>query len=107
MVWRPVLSGDDAERAKTAISAIAKQLGEQEIADPTLLRGAAGVALLHGELARDGHEHAADHVHDALAAALARFDSAESPSPWLADGLTGVAWVLQQLRDVVEVDDDM
>ncbi len=105
MSWRPLLEGADAEAARAAIGAIADELAARDFDDPSLIHGAAGVALLHGQLAREGHPEGAARAHAALARALELL-SAGPPNPWLGTGYVGAAWVMHHLADVVESDAD-
>src|SRR5438445_1860785 len=102
--WRPILDGDDASAARAAVSAIADDLAARELADPSLIRGAAGVALVHGYLARDGDPRGEARAHATLARALELL-AAATPRPCLGTGFVGVAWAIEHLADVVAADD--
>jgi lantibiotic modifying enzyme len=101
--WRPILEGDDARRARERIAAIVAT--PIELDDPSLMQGWAGIALLHGYLARTGDRDAADRAHDALARAIEGLGTG-TPTPWLGTGFVGVAWAMHHLRDLVDVDGD-
>src|SRR6185503_16244105 len=103
--WRPLLEGDDAERAREAIAAIATDLAAVPIAEVDLDRGLAGRALLHACLARAGDPLAVDRAAEALEGALDGMG--RLTSPWLLDGVAGVAWTAAHLGDVIELDDDV
>ncbi|MCE9576555.1 MAG: lanthionine synthetase C family protein [Deltaproteobacteria bacterium] len=105
MSWRAVLQGADADAARAAIARLAVQVAADPLDDPTLIRGAAGAALLHGTLARGGDEQAAERAHAALGRALERIGEV-APGPWLGTGFVGVAWVMNHLADVLPIDDD-
>lgn len=103
MSWRPLLEGADADAARAAIATIADELAGRELDDGSLAHGAAGVALVHGYLARAGDDAAAARAHAALARSLAALD--EGPlTPWLGTGFVGTAWVMHDLSDVVALD---
>src|SRR6266850_8249837 len=104
MSWRPVLEGEHAARARATIANIADELSRQDVTNPSLGHGAPGIALLFGELAREGEAEAADRASELLARAIERLTADDQPRPWLGNGIAGVAWALQQLQDVVEVD---
>jgi hypothetical protein len=106
MTWRAVLEGAEADAARAAIAQLADQVAADPLEDPTLIRGAAGAALMHGTLARAlGDVRAAARAEAALGRALERIGDA-APGPWLGTGFVGVAWVMHHLADVVPVDDD-
>jgi lantibiotic modifying enzyme len=105
MPWRPLLDGSDADRARAAIDRISDELvALEDLDDPTLIRGWAGIALFHGYRARCGDPDAAGHAHDAIAAALGLLGTGQH-APWFGDGYLGIAWVMEHLRDVIDVDD--
>ncbi|HTJ45456.1 MAG TPA: lanthionine synthetase LanC family protein [Kofleriaceae bacterium] len=105
VTWPPLLSGADADAARAAIGTIADDLAARTFDDGSLAHGAAGAALLHGTLARAGFEGEDARAHAALARSLELLD-AGSPGPSLGTGLVGTAWVMHQLRDVVDCDAD-
>lgn len=101
-VWRPLLRGEAAERARDAVLAIAAALREPaalppSAAGPDLSRGHAGRALFFAYLApgfaEPGWREEAAAALDAAAEALA-----ERPlGPELLGGFTGVGWVFEHL----------
>jgi hypothetical protein len=101
--WQPFLEGDDAARARAAIATIAERLAAIELDDPSLAGGAAGVALLHAQLAREGDDAAGERAYDAFAAALRAVPRAQGP--WLASGHLGVGFAAAQLDDLIELDE--
>ncbi|HUS68653.1 MAG TPA: lanthionine synthetase LanC family protein, partial [Kofleriaceae bacterium] len=105
MAWRPLLVGELEARARDRIAAAAEAVDRASWADPGLDRGAAGAALLFGCMARDGYQDAGGRAAELLEAAVGGLSSAQV-SPWLFGGVTGVAWALEHLSDVVEIDPD-
>src|SRR5688500_10766827 len=105
VAWRPVLVGELEARARSRIAAAAEELHAAAWDDPSLDRGAAGAAVCFGYLARDGYEDAGGHAALLLEGAVSALSS-DAVSPWLFEGVTGVAWVIQHLGDVVEVEED-
>lgn len=103
---RPLLTGALAERAREALAAIEEVLAAGPPADPSLSRGAAGVALFWGyrafAAAEEGDrvtlERAGQHLESALDAASAGV-AARPLDASLAEGFTGVAWVFENLGD--------
>jgi lantibiotic modifying enzyme len=104
MTWRALLTGDDADRARAAIAAIVDDLGRLEPQERGLYNGQAGIAILHGALARGGDGQALDRTADALQAASELF--AEERAPWLAGGFAGVAFAIAHLSDLIETEAD-
>lgn len=105
VTWRPVLVGELEARARDRIAAAAEELDAASWTDPSLDRGAAGAAVLFGYLARDGYEEAGGRAAELLEGSVAALSS-DQVLPWLFTGITGVAWAIQHLSDVVEVDPD-
>jgi hypothetical protein len=103
MSWRPLLEGEDAERAREAVGDITADLGRAS-SGPRLDGGHAGQAILHTYLAKAGDPAAAERAVDHLAQALDGLGALESP--WLLDGFSGVAWTAAHLGDLVDIDDD-
>jgi hypothetical protein len=99
MAWRPVLDGDDAERARAVVAEIADALATPPGDDPSLGAGSAGIALLHGYRALDGDEASEERTFDALAHALEH--AGTRPLPSLFNGLGGIAFAAQHLQPVV------
>ena len=104
MSWRPLLEGDDAARAHETVAAIAADLAAIEPDGPGFNSGHASRAVLGVHLARTGDGEAGDRAVDALEAALDAIDRA--PTPWLMDGLAGVAWTAAHLGDLVDIDEE-
>lgn len=101
--WQALLEGEEAERAREAVEAIASDVARLEL-DQSLYYGHAGVALLQGYRVRCGDTGSLDAAADALGAAAEMF--AEERAPWLARGFTGVAFAIAHLADLVETDED-
>lgn len=110
--WRPILHGDEAVAARTAIAEIAAALARDRApVGYDLADGAAGVALLFGYLAAVEH----DPAHRAVATALlaqAAAHLAAAPTPVsLFHGFPGVAWAVDHVgallgeRDLADNDD--
>jgi lantibiotic modifying enzyme len=96
----PLLTGASAERALAALDEMSTsllQLPSEQIADPSLSRGSAGVAIAHGYLDPifPDRGHAARAVE--LLTRAAAVANQRRVSPWLYDGLTGVAWAIDHL----------
>jgi hypothetical protein len=100
-----VLVGELEARARDRIAAAAEELDAATWDEPSLDRGAAGAALLFGYLARDGYEDAGGRAAELLESSVAALSS-DQVSPWLFAGVTGVAWAIQHLGDVVETEPD-
>ncbi|MCE9603116.1 MAG: lanthionine synthetase C family protein [Gemmatimonadetes bacterium] len=117
--WEPVLTGDDADRARTALDAIARALGPAAEgsdpapavvgeapppADATLADGLGGCALffaaLHEAHPGLGHDRTARRLLDGAIGASGGI--ADSPS--LFSGITGVAWTMQRLASLCDPD---
>lgn len=104
MSWRPLLEGEDAERAHQSVAAIASDLAAIEPEGPGFNAGHAGRAVLGVHLARTGDDEAGDRAVDALERALDTVD--RIPHPWFLDGLAGVAWTAAHLADLVDIDEE-
>ncbi|HLU65185.1 MAG TPA: lanthionine synthetase LanC family protein [Kofleriaceae bacterium] len=102
--WRPLLEGEEAEAARAARDAVVAELARLQ-PDPIGLDGGwAGLALVHGALARGGDEEALDRCADCLERAFDQLG--EVRSPWLVDGVAGVAWVAGHLADLIDIEED-
>jgi lantibiotic biosynthesis protein len=108
--WQPVLSGEMAARALETVRAIAAELAElngSKIDEPSLAGGSAGLALLYSycgqaEPGDDDEQIAVECLSRAIEAV-----GAMDLGPSLYGGFTGVAWVIQHLRDrLFEADDE-
>jgi lantibiotic modifying enzyme len=101
--WSAILEGEDAERAVTAVRAVAEALGSAPLparkeVDPTLASGEAGAALLFEYLER---AHPGAGYGDIAWARLERATDllAAAPlQPGLYSGFCGVAWVAEHLQ---------
>jgi lantibiotic biosynthesis protein len=99
--WQPLLQGALRDRAQETLQAILDDLSplaREPGGDATLAGGAAGLAILHGYLARAGHgpEHANIAVHYLQHATAVMADKPAEAS--LYSGLTGVGWALAHLH---------
>jgi hypothetical protein len=94
MTWRPILEGEDAERARAAIDEIAAALAGPVMLprglEHSLSRGAAGIATFH---AYRGNRRAAARWLGAAVDAVGRGGMNGS----LYGGVTGVAWALDHI----------
>jgi lantibiotic modifying enzyme len=107
MAWRSLLSGALRAEALSAVGEIAADLGASNgeldgSLDGSLASGHAGLALFHGQLAvsglgADAPRLAAQHLDRALEIAA----SAAPSSLGFFNGLSGLAWVMHHLGDVV------
>jgi lantibiotic modifying enzyme len=95
MAWRPLLVGDDADRAVRTIVTIAAQLARAaDHAEVDLAHGAAGVAVFFEYLGSSGlgpsyAEQALERAFQAVA---------DRPMlPGLHEGFTGIAWAAQHV----------
>ena len=105
--WSPILKGALAERAATAVTAVAGAIRERPLPAQrsSLAGGEAGIALFYAYLDRvrpgAGHDEAAqewlDRALDTLASA--------AQGSGLYGGFTGVAWVAEHLRRLEEDED--
>jgi len=109
--WRPLLEGDDAERAWAAIRDIAEALRPEAEnlgpdADPCFAGGTSGLATFYAYLgAESGNEEwielaerLMEHSIDALTERPLR--------PDLYAGFTGIAWAIDNLRGILYDDDE-
>jgi len=108
--WRPLLTGQDAERARTAIRAVADELRAPgasvlervpEARRPSLAGGDSGFGLFYAYLALGSEDEAeadawADEALGYLDRAADALSAAVTP-PELYSGFTGVAWCLEHL----------
>ena len=85
-MWRPVLAGDEAVRARALVDEIVAAL--PELRDGSLADGAAGLALLHAYRGDD----------EASLAALQLALEQVSVEPGLFSGATGIGFVLAHLE---------
>ncbi len=99
MIWTPVLSGADADRARTFVAAAVRELATREVVDPSLGYGEAGIAILHGYRALVGEPDGAEQAFAILARVLDRLLA--RPQPSLFDGYAGVAFALHHLAAVL------
>jgi hypothetical protein len=119
-VWKPLLTGELAARARESVTAIARDLAApphpagdafslwEGEGRGRLSGGAPGPALLFGYLARSGEWHPeragelAEHYLDEAAETLATVPM----SPGLFGGFTGVAWTSQHLRRLLGAEEE-
>src|SRR5215475_2547939 len=99
MSWQPLLQGDLGDRAQESVRAIVDDLAQTgDGADGfSLADGSAGLAILHGYLARGrpGSDHAGI-AHCLLRCAVSRV-AARPGLASLYSGLTGVGWAIGHL----------
>lgn len=98
--WQPLVEGADADLAREAIEAVARDVERLEPRDPSLYHGQAGIALFHGYRALDGNDRALDAAGDALAIAVE--GRGEEMLPFLGRGFAGTAFALAHLRDLID-----
>ncbi len=98
VTWRPLLDGDDRDRALAMADALADEIDRRAIDDPSLAFGQAGIAILHGYRARAGRADGADRAFAALERSLDNLAAARGP--WLFRGLAGVAFAIHDLGEL-------
>lgn len=114
--WRPILEGSDADRAWTAIRAIAEgippaldqSLDEVRAArQPSLAGGLAGIGVFYAYLAAaTDDDRAADRAVEMMDRAAEILATSATP-PELYSGFCGVAWCLEHLEGrLFESEDD-
>src|SRR2546421_614568 len=92
-IWRSVLQGDDACRAREVVEAIVAELELRNLDDsPSLGDGLAGVAVLHGYRALDGAPSAETTAFTCLEKALA--NAVAAPRPSLFRGYAGLGFAM-------------
>lgn len=117
--WKPLLDGEDAERARAALATVARALSEgaaeilegtHEARRPSLAGGDAGIGLFFAYLALStDDEEAADRWGDEALRCVDRAADALSASvtpPELFAGFTGVAWTLEHLDGLLFENDE-
>ena len=104
--WRPILSGELAERARQAVSDIARTIVAAEPEDASLVHGAAGYALFLSYYAGAfDDERAAGRAGELLEWAGRQL--AEQPmASGLYAGFTGVAWTVEHIAGATPGDPD-
>jgi hypothetical protein len=108
--WRPILHGAEAERAWTTIHAVVDSLRPTpDFNDPeelTLAHGQAGVALLFAAVARATQDATLGELAvERLSQVTERArDRLQSLSPWT--GLTGIAWTVARVCELLELEAD-
>lgn len=109
MLVRPLLTGEQADRARDAIRDIAAALRDPAVNDvdadlrePSLGRGSAGLALFFHELFRTSGEEADEQTAYAFLDAALERAADESPTALLYSGTVGVAWTLARIDGVSE-----
>lgn len=104
MDWKPLLSGQVAEQAEEAVSAIAEELRNPpaDIRGCSLSTGHAGVALFFGYLAlARSDEKLADLASEYLSKAIDSVATEDSVALGLFTGLSGLAWTWQRLNHLL------
>ncbi len=98
--WRPILHGEQAEQAHTAIQAIARTLQPTcaALTNPTLADGLAGVALFYAYLAQAEQNEAHAATAMAVLAQMIEGVGAQPLPSALYTGLAGIAWTLTHLQ---------
>jgi lantibiotic modifying enzyme len=104
---RPLLTGEQADRARDAIRDIATALRDPDVydADPDLReaslgRGGAGVALFFHELAKTSGDPADGQTAYAFLDAALERAAADPPTALLYSGTVGVGWALAYVEGV-------
>jgi lantibiotic biosynthesis protein len=107
MTWRPLLTGEDRQRAEAVIEALAHAFRDVEPASEdgadwfTLARGELAIPIFYAYLVAAGGDPAYVQVaSDRLEAALERATAAIA-SPYLLSGLAGVAWSVEHALAVL------
>jgi lantibiotic modifying enzyme len=105
--WRPILSGEMADRALQAVDAIAERIPPIASArlerDPSLSRGRAGLALLYTWLARAGRTPHADVIAQQYLDEAIEAVSRQALKPALYGGFTGVAWAAELVDHLLDL----
>lgn len=110
-VWRPILAGSLAERARETVGQFAESLGQfvdEPLGNFSLGEGDAGMALFYAYLARttgeDAHDAPARRYLERAVAAL----SETRVAPDLYAGFCGVAWAVEHLATAgTDADEDV
>jgi len=108
--WSPILEGESAARAASAVSAVAEAIREGPLparnAGPSLASGEAGFALLFEYLDRACPETGyGDVAQQRLEQAIDALGSSVQ-TPGLYPGFTGVSWVVEHLTGGSAEEDD-
>jgi class I lanthipeptide synthase len=108
--WSPILAGEEAARAASAVTAIAEAIRKVPLPawnqGPSLANGEAGIALFFAYLDRAcpgaGYDEIAQQRLERAIAAVA----SSSQMPALYSGFTGVSWVVEHLQDRSNEEDE-
>jgi len=109
--WRPLLDGADAERAWTAIRALAEALrpppeGLDPEADPGLSDGSAGLALFYAYLgAATGEEVWMEQAQTLIEHSIDGLANKPLPAA-LHGGFTGIGWTIEHLQGMLFEEED-
>ena len=106
--WRPILSGEIERLARERISRIAADLAPAENSRPmapSLMAGAAGVALLYAYRDQTLHSHPTDAANAQLYLNEA-IEGADGVGSSLAHGMSGIAWAAEHLTDPSSAGED-
>ncbi len=111
--WRPLLEGEDAERAWAVIHEIAAAMRPEAenidaAAAPNVSGGTAGLAMFYAYLgAETGNEEWTELAHRLMEHSIDALSEQPLPSD-LYSGFTGIAWAIDLLRGMLfdEPDDD-
>lgn len=108
--WKPVLSGDEAKRARAVLRELVAAIGNRRrgpFEKHNLPQGYPGMAVLLTYAAEiTGDDGARDTALDYLAYSIEAMPRL-TPAPGLHTGFTGVAWAIEHLRGrLLDPDDD-
>ena len=107
--WQPILTGDLAEQAHRAVSAVDDDLtrrAEQLVHDPSISSGSAGLAMFYAYLSQvDKTTQAEDKALDWLERSITQM-CRQSLTPALHSGFSGVAWTLAHVSTAEDRIDD-
>jgi lantibiotic modifying enzyme len=104
--WQPVLTGEDAERARSVVDDIRVALVQADLGteDPGLVEGLSGRALFFAKLAEAQSDREDAARARRLLAAAVKESRSLSHSPGLYAGIIGLAWTAQHLTRLVSSD---
>jgi len=104
MSWKPLLTGELAEQADLAVSAISEALQGPlpDVSSYSLSAGHSGIALFFGYLSMArSEERLADLATEHLSQAIDSVAADPSPALGLFSGLSGLAWTWHHLSQVL------